>query len=243
MRPAAGALAALSSPTAHMYLRRADGAAPPARRVTPLSTRRPDDVLDSAPPARSDDAALLDAMRGGDERAAAALYDRHAPMVFGLALGIVQERSDAESVVLEVFTQAWRDAARYDAARGSVASWLLVLARSRALDLVRSTGRRARLTPVSVDDAPPAALVATDVPSDPAQAVEARDRHDQVAAALDELPAAQRAAIELAFFDGLSHTEIAEQLREPLGTVKTRIRLGMTKLRQLLRHFEREVVL
>jgi RNA polymerase sigma-70 factor (ECF subfamily) len=233
----------LSSLTLAMYLRPAGGTRSRPPRPPFPSTRRLDDVLEPAPPAPTPDAALLDAMRQGDERAAAALYDRHASMVYGLALGIVHERSDAESVVLDVFTQAWRDAARYDAARGSVASWLLVLARSRALDLVRSTGRRARLTPVSVDDAPPAALIATDAPSDPAQAVEARDRRDQVAAALDELPAAQRTAIELAFFDGLSHAEIAEQLREPLGTVKTRIRLGMTKLRQLLRQFEREVVL
>jgi RNA polymerase sigma-70 factor (ECF subfamily) len=233
----------LSSSPVDMYLRSDPGGAAPPRRTVRSPSRRPDDVVDSASSARADDASLLDAMRQGDERAAATLYDRHSPIVFGLALSIVQDRSDAESVLLDVFAQAWRDAARYDATRGSVASWLLVLARSRALDHVRSKGRRARLTPLSVDDAPPSALIASDVPSDPSLAVEASDRHDQVAAALSELPDAQRAAIELAFFEGLSHSEIAEQLREPLGTVKTRIRLGMTKLRQLLQHFEREVVL
>ena len=171
------------------------------------------------------------------------LYDRHASMVMGLALSIVRDRTDAETVVLDTFTQAWRDAGRYDAGRGSVASWLLVLGRSRALDLLRSAGRRARLTPVSVDDAPAAALVAEDAPSDPAQAVEAHERQQHVAAALGELPQAQRQAIELAFFEGLSHSEVAERLGEPLGTVKTRIRLGMTKLRQLLRHFGEGAVL
>ena len=203
----------------------------------------PLDVLDSDSAARLDDASLIDAMRRGDERAVGLLYDRHASMVMGLALSIVRDRTDAETVVLDTFTQVWRDAARYDVARGSVASWLLVLGRSRALDLLRSAGRRARLTPVSVDDAPAAALVAEDAPSDPAQAVEAHERQRHVAAALGELPQAQRQAIELAFFEGLSHSEVAERLGEPLGTVKTRIRLGMTKLRQLLRHFGEGAVL
>ena len=199
-------------------------------------------MIDTEPTARTDDAALIDAMKRGDDRAVGILYDRHSPMVMGVALSIVRERADAETVVLDTFTQAWRDAARWDGTRGSVASWLLVLARSRALDLLRSTGRRAKLTPVSVDDAPPIALVAEDAPSDPTRAVEAHERETQVASAMGELPAAQRQAIELAFFEGLSHAEIAERLAEPLGTVKTRIRLGMTKLRQLLRHFGEEIV-
>jgi RNA polymerase sigma-70 factor, ECF subfamily len=200
------------------------------------------DVPDSELPARQDDAALVDAMRRGDDRAAAALYDRHASMVMGVALAIVRDRADAETVVLDTFTQAWRDAVKWDPSRGSVASWLLVVARSRALDLVRSVGRRAKLTPLSVDDAPPAALVADDAPSDPSRAVESHEREVKVAAAMEELPEAQRHAIELAFFEGLSHAEIAERLAEPLGTVKTRIRLGMTKLRHLLRHFGEEAV-
>lgn len=200
-------------------------------------------VLDSDTLPRLDDAALIDAVRRGDERAVGALYDRHAAMVMGVAMSIVRDRTDAETVVLDTFTQAWRDARRYDAMRGSVASWLLVLTRSRALDLVRSAGRRARLAPMSVDDAPAAALVAEDTPSDPARAVESTERQQHVAAAMGELPEAQREAIELAFFEGLSHSEVAERLGEPLGTVKTRIRLGMTKLRQLLRHLGEGAVL
>jgi RNA polymerase sigma-70 factor (ECF subfamily) len=211
--------------------------------LRPTLILRFSDVLNSDSPARLDDATLLDAMRRGDERAVGALYDRHSPMVMGLALSIVRDRTDAETVVLDAFTQAWRDAGRYDAARGSVASWLLVLTRSRALDLLRAVGRRARLAPISVDDAPPAALVAEDAPSDPAQAVEAGERQREVAVAMRELPEPQRLVIELAFFEGLSHSEIAERLAEPLGTVKTRIRLGMTKLRQLLRHMGEGAVL
>jgi len=231
----------LSGPPSDMYLRPAVDRPRPGGRPTPILRA---DVPLPAPPARPpDDAALLVAMARGDELAVGQLYDRHSAMVLGLALSIVRDRADAESVLLDTFEQAWRTAGRYDPTRGSVASWLLMLARSRSLDLVRSAGRRARLAPVSVDDAPPAALVAEDAPSDPAQAVEADERRTHVAAALGELPEAQRAAIELAFFDGLSHSEIAERLAEPLGTVKTRIRLGMTKLRHLLRHFGEGAVL
>jgi RNA polymerase sigma-70 factor (ECF subfamily) len=214
--------------------------------LRPTLILRFSDVLNSESPAglsALDDATLVDAMRRGDERAVGALYDRHSPMVMGLAMSIVRDRTDAETVVLDAFTQAWRSADRFDPARGSVASWLLVLCRSRALDLLRSAGRRARLTPVSVDDAPATALVAEDAPSDPAQGVEAGERQREVAAAMRELPVSQRQVIELAFFEGLSHSEIAERLAEPLGTVKTRIRLGMTKLRQLLRHLGEGAVL
>jgi RNA polymerase sigma-70 factor, ECF subfamily len=237
----------LPGQTEAVYLRPASARAIASRPDRSVPLPRFDDVLDSEsaarPEARPDDAALVDAMRRGDERAAGALYDRHAPIVMGLAMSIVRDRTDAETVVLDVFTQAWRDAVRYDAARGSVASWLLVLCRSRALDLLRSAGRRARLAPVSVDEAPPAALVAEDAPSDPSRAVEQHERQTEVAAAMSELPEPQRQVIELAFFEGLSHSEIAERLAEPLGTVKTRIRLGMTKLRQLLRHFGEGAVL
>jgi RNA polymerase sigma-70 factor (ECF subfamily) len=221
-------------------------AASDGQYLRPTLILRFSDVLNSESPAglsSPDDATLVDAMRRGDERAVGALYDRHSPMVMGLALSIVRDRTDAETVVLDTFTQAWRSADRFDAARGSVASWLLVLCRSRSLDLLRSAGRRARLTPMSVDDAPATALVAEDAPSDPSQGVEAGERQREVAAAMRELPVPQRQVIELAFFEGLSHSEIAERLAEPLGTVKTRIRLGMTKLRQLLRHFGEGAVL
>lgn len=181
-----------------------------------------------------DDVALVDAMRGGDERALASLYDRHAPLVMGLAMRIVRDSTLAESVLLETFAQVWTDAPRYDQRRASVASWIVTIARSRALDALRATQRQGRLGSVSVDEAPDAALAAQDFASNPARAVEARERQFAVAEALGTLPEQQRLAVELAFFEGLSQSEIAERLSEPLGTIKTRIRLAMTKLRQLL---------
>ncbi len=181
-----------------------------------------------------DDNALVDAIRGGDERALATLYDRYAPVVMGLAVRIARDSTIAESVLLETFAQAWTDARRYDARRGAVASWLVTIARSRALDAVRASQCQARLGSVSVDDAPPAQLAAEDFASNPLRALESSERRVAVAEALGALPEPQRQAVELAFFEGLSQSEIAERLAEPLGTIKTRIRLAMTKLRQLL---------
>jgi RNA polymerase sigma-70 factor (ECF subfamily) len=154
-----------------------------------------------------------------------------------LAFRLVGERVDAESVVLEAFMQAWRDASRFDAARGSVISWLLTIARTRALDFLRTAGRQAKRTPASVDDVPADVLTAPEGAGHPAFDVEYREQQRAVAAALGALPDNQRTAIELAFFEGLSHAEIAERLTEPLGTIKTRIRLGMVKLRDVLRPF------
>lgn len=179
------------------------------------------------------DAALVAAMADGDEHAAARLYDRFGAVVFGLALRITGEQADAEDVVIDTFAQAWRDASRFAAAKGSVSAWITVLARSRALDLVRSRQRRTRAT----DNAGRETDVTVALGQGPGPAdlqVEERERADAVAAAMSSLPAAQRRAIELAFFEGLTHPEVAERLQEPLGTVKTRIRLGLHKLRDTL---------
>jgi RNA polymerase sigma-70 factor (ECF subfamily) len=189
----------------------------------------------------NDDRALIEGMTRGDERALATLYDRYSSAVLGLVMRIVPERADAESVLLEAFAQAWRDAYTFTAARGSVLSWLFTIARSRALDAARASGRRAKYTPLSVDDAPGEALTALDAHSDPSFGVESDEQQVAVAKALGTLPGPQRTAIELAFFEGLSHVEIAERLAEPLGTVKTRIRLGMIKLRELLRPYAGEM--
>ena len=191
-------------------------------------------VSDNPVTGREDDAALVAALVRGDERALSVLYDRHAPVVMGVASRVVKDAADAEIVVLETFTQAWRNANRYDAARSSVASWLVMIARSRSLDTLRSAARQARVGSVPVDEAPDDALAAEDVGSNPDRQAEAREQRSAIAQALHELPDPQRVAIELAFFEGLSQTEIAERLAEPLGTVKTRIRLAMSKLRQLL---------
>jgi len=198
-----------------------------------LEPRRPD-VADPASFSSWDDLALAYAVQRRNERALATLYDRHAPAMLGLILRIVPEPAEAESVLLETFAQAWRSADRYSPERGPVVVWLATMARSRALDFARATKRRARLVPMSMDDAPPESLAARDSSSDPAAAAEHRERTERLATALAQLPDAQRAAIELAFYEGLSHTDVAAKLGEPLGTIKTRIRLGMTKLRSVL---------
>ena len=188
----------------------------------------------AAAPTQPDDAPLIEAMMRGDQAAMSTLYDRYAAGVLGLALRITRERADAEDVVVDTFAQVWRDASRFQAQRGSVASWLATIARSRALDLLRSRGRRNRLDDAAeaeVSASPPAMGTAT--PS-PMSALLADERSRRVQAALAMLPAPQRSALELAYFEGLSQSEIAERLGEPLGTVKTRMRLGLRRLRELL---------
>jgi RNA polymerase sigma-70 factor, ECF subfamily len=175
------------------------------------------------------DQAALERMDRGDERALAELYDRHARSVYSLALRILQDAGDAEDVVQEVFTQAWQHASRYDARRGTVAAWLLMRARSRALDRLRARRTRPDLAgtllhTVEIADSAGAADL---------QLVSA-EQVARVREALAELPLVQRAALELAYYEGLSHAEIAARLDQPLGTIKTRIRLAMIKLRESL---------
>lgn len=181
----------------------------------------------------NDDLALVAAMARREERAASMLYDRHSAVMFGLALRMVGETADAEDVVLDAFSQAWRDAARYDASRGTVAGWLTTIVRTRALDLIRARGRRARMMDTAGAQSDEPVAMGTGF-AEPDRRVDEAERATAVSTALDVLPAAQRRAIELAFFEGLTHNEVADRLREPLGTVKTRIRLGMQKLRDML---------
>jgi len=199
-----------------------------------MASTSPPPAAVPGPTASADDRTLVLSMRGGDERALAALYDRHAPALMGLVLRIVKDRSEAESVLLKVFLQVWRSAGTFDADRGSVVGWLATIARSRALDQVRSSARRERREPLQDDRETPLVLVDTSADGDPASAVEAQETRRAVERALTSLQPGQRAAIELAYFEGLTHVEVAERLAEPLGTVKTRIRLGMIKLRELL---------
>jgi RNA polymerase sigma-70 factor (ECF subfamily) len=147
--------------------------------------------------------------------------------LFGLALKILGDRADAEDTLQEAFVQAWRSAGRFDAARGQPLGWLVMLTRSRAIDRLRSRQTRSRLAEESAkerrDDPPP-----------PAQQAVASEETLLVRRALESLPDEQRALIELAYFGGLSQTEIAAQVNQPLGTVKTRMRAGMIRLRELL---------
>lgn len=180
---------------------------------------------------RQDDEACVARAAAGDAAALATLYDAHARPVYSLVLRIVGDEADAEDVLQDVFAQAWRQAARYDASRGTVAAWLLNMARTRAIDRLRS--RRAR---------PDAGATTTDetwrdLPApaaDPGDALAAAEDAARVRKALGELPLLQRLAIELAYFEGLTQSEIAQRLEQPLGTVKTRIRLGLLKLRDAL---------
>jgi RNA polymerase sigma-70 factor, ECF subfamily len=180
---------------------------------------------------QSDDAAWLARAASGDGAALGALYDRHARGVYSLALRVLGVEADAEDVVQEVFAQAWRQASRYDEARGTVAAWLLIMTRTRAIDRLRARQARpdsANATPDEVWDLRAAPTV------DPAEAIAAEQDAARVREALAELPLMQRLALELAYFEGLTQSQIAARLEEPLGTVKTRIRVGLLKLRDAL---------
>jgi len=170
-------------------------------------------------------------MAEGDPAALALVYDRHIRAVFGLVMRVLQDQGDAEDVVQEVFAQAWSQAKRYDATRGSVAAWLLTIARSRAIDRLRATRARPDSAPL------PHETAVVELP-DPAVGAEgvvlSAESARHVRVALTALPLTQRSAIELAYFEGLTQTEIARQLEQPLGTVKTRIRTGLLKLREAL---------
>lgn len=183
------------------------------------------------------DADLVLRMAQGDERALGLLYDRFGIVLFAVASRVVGQQADAEEVVMEAFAQAWREATRFDQARGSVAAWLTMMTRSRALDLVRSQSRRERITNTAARAEPAAGpAMSAGFPS-PGNTVLDEERKRAVSTALAALSPPQRQAIVLAYYDGLSQSEIAERLKEPLGTIKTRMRLGMQKLREALRPY------
>ena len=186
-------------------------------------------VLASPRDERLADQAALARLARGDQQALAELYDRHARPIYSLALRILRERADAEDIVQEVFAQAWNQAARFDTSRGAVAAWLLMMARSRSIDRLRS--RRSR--PETASDA----AVVERMPDEAARQdlqLLSSEQVELVKSALNGLPPPQREALELAYYEGLTHTEIADRLAEPLGTVKTRIRQAVIKLRESL---------
>jgi RNA polymerase sigma-70 factor, ECF subfamily len=176
------------------------------------------------------EAALIRRMAEGDREAFKELYDRHARQVYPFILRIVRDPSDAADVLQEVFWEAWQSAASYDPGRGTPEAWIYMRARTRAIDRVRAIRRRGETFVAPVDEG--LAKAAGDPGGDAAERAEDRDL---LRGAFSRLSDVQREALELAYYGGLTQTEIAERLKQPLGTVKTRIRLGLERLREVLR--------
>jgi len=171
-------------------------------------------------------------MAAGDESALGELYDRHGRTAYALAVAIVREREDAEEVVADALGQAWRTAAQFDPTRGTVGAWLATITRTRALDLLRARGRRAHALARAAREGDAGVAVPLASAGDaPDRGVERQEARRLVERSLAGLPEPQRRVIELAYFGGLTQTEIAAELQEPLGTVKTRMRAGLEKLR------------
>jgi RNA polymerase sigma-70 factor (ECF subfamily) len=167
----------------------------------------------------------------GEEAALGELYDQLGGLLFSLARRVTGNDREAEEIVQDVFVTAWRNARTFDAHRASVTTWLTTLARNKAIDRLRAARRR---LPAAAQDTEFLPETHDPAPT-PAENAQSDDRRDRVAAWMSQLPANQRQAVELAFFDGLTHPEIATRLNETIGTVKSRIRLGLDRLRQKMK--------
>jgi len=175
------------------------------------------------------DSALIAKMMSGDESALSTLYDRYAPMLFGMLMRVLNDRQAAEEVLQDLFLQLWRNAGQFDANRGSLPAWLMVIGRNRAISRLR--GRRDREV-LEEEEGDFAGTFASP------QNIEDEAARNQMArtvsSALQQLPPEQRQAVELAYFEGMTQSEIASKTGIPLGTVKTRVRTAMQTLRQTL---------
>jgi RNA polymerase sigma-70 factor, ECF subfamily len=174
------------------------------------------------------DEALVVAIAAGDASALGALYDRYGSLAYGLAIRMMGDRDVAEDVVQETFVSVWRHAADFDPRRGTARAWLLTSIRHRCIDLLRGPRSPSKL------DAPVEAALAVEAADDVWESVLRTLQAQDVRRALDRLPEEQRTTIHLAFFGGLTHTQIASQMAVPLGTVKGRMRLALDKLREML---------
>jgi RNA polymerase sigma-70 factor (ECF subfamily) len=179
-----------------------------------LSSVEPKDVM-------ADDTALITAIRSGDESAMATLYDRYSSVVYSVALRVLGDTGTAEDVLQDVFMQLWRNPGVFDASRGNLGAWLAVITRNRSIDALRKRRPEQDFEDVVLSVEPDLAT----------EADRARAR-EKVRATLSAMPDGQRKALELAYFEGLTHTEIAAKTGEPLGTIKTRIRAGLLSLRK-----------
>ena len=173
------------------------------------------------PPSAEDDATLLALVQRGDEQAMAALFDRYSKVVYSVALRVLRDPASAEDVLQEIFMQIWRNPESFVATRGSLGGWLAVVSRNRSID-----GLRRKRPTESVDD------IALPSPYNLADEAERNSMMEKARGAIVLLPVEQRKTLEMAFFDGLTHSEIAEMTGDPLGTVKTRIRSGLLSLRK-----------
>jgi len=182
----------------------------------------------TAPMQHVPDSALVERIMAGDEGALEALYDRYAGLLFAMLVRILRDASAAEEVLQDLFLQLWRGAARFDASRGSLAAWLLVIGRNRALSRLRGKERREILADseeFSIEAVPSSGNL-----EDEAARAQLMQR---LRGAMEALPPEQREAVELAYFEGMTQTEIAERTKCPLGTVKSRVRAAMQTLKQL----------
>ena len=169
----------------------------------------------------SADLATVMALKSGDQSAMAELYDRYSSVVYAVALRVLGDTGSAEDVLQEVFLQLWRNPGAFDAARGSLGAWLAVITRNRAIDYLRKRRPETDIEDVVVSVAP-------DLASDADRSRAA----EKIRGVLGGMPAPQRSALEMAYFEGMSHSEIANKTGEPLGTIKTRIRAGLIALRK-----------
>lgn len=175
-------------------------------------------------------AGLVEQMAQGRQDALARLYDETSSVLNGLLLRILERPEDAEEVLLDVYMKAWKYAARYSEKRGSVQAWLMIMARNAAIDRIRQK----RAQPKTLAFEPEATPEPESTEASPEEQTAERQRRRKVQIVLRELPPEQREVVELAFFGGLTHAELAEHLQEPLGTIKSRIRMGLIRLRGLI---------
>jgi RNA polymerase sigma-70 factor (ECF subfamily) len=175
------------------------------------------------------DSMLIGRMMAGDEAALSNLYDRYSAMLFGMLMRILRDKQAAEEVLQDIFLQLWRNAGQFDAGRGSLAAWLLVIGRNRAISRLR--GRSGREVLEEEEGAFANTFVSSQNVEEEAWRTELRA---SLTAALSRLPEEQRQAVELAYFEGMTQSEIAARTRAPLGTVKTRVRTAMQSLKQIL---------
>jgi RNA polymerase sigma-70 factor (ECF subfamily) len=188
-------------------------------------------VNDKNPLGSRSDADVIRRIRAGDRAAFLEVYDRYAPLLLSVAARVLGDRREAEDVLQDVFTQIWHKSSGYDAELGSLSSWAVTLTRNKAIDRIRASTRRRRL----MEEIAISAETAADAPMPSAnELLHGRERAQHIRAALADLSADQRQVIELAFFAGLSQSEIAARLGQPLGTIKARIRRGMLRLREQL---------